>query len=285
MPTVESQSDGSRVLTRGAAQPEGCESHPISSAPFRSVYRSRYRSLHLVCGLNEGGLGAVLAPGMKGARLPQARLGQATSSPGLPLAISAATASTSCSLLWRPEMGATVLHFDADFDRIASVTGQRYEWSSRQARAIKKRRAVEVISYSTGCRRRRSLRWQTPSCELGRSTGGPCQRRRGAVGSSDARSAREGVPDRGTPRAQQSAPTPSLAGADRWSRRSGAHSRPIARPGRRTTPSESSRASPRASRRAADNRRLQDPQLVSASCACCAFRNDGRPGPAMPRRR
>lgn len=26
------------------------------------------------------------------------------------------------------ELGATVLHFDADFDRIASVTGQRCEW-------------------------------------------------------------------------------------------------------------------------------------------------------------
>jgi predicted nucleic acid-binding protein len=26
------------------------------------------------------------------------------------------------------ELGATVPHFDADFDRIASVTGQRPEW-------------------------------------------------------------------------------------------------------------------------------------------------------------
>jgi predicted nucleic acid-binding protein len=29
------------------------------------------------------------------------------------------------------ELGATVLHFDADFDRIASVTGQRCEWVVR----------------------------------------------------------------------------------------------------------------------------------------------------------
>ena len=29
------------------------------------------------------------------------------------------------------ELGATVLHFDADFDHIASVTGQRCEWVVR----------------------------------------------------------------------------------------------------------------------------------------------------------